>query len=224
MKNRVIVITGGSRGLGKELARLLSSKGNTVVICARDKNELEKSASEVGATAFVADVTKKEDMKALADFAVSSFGRIDIWINNAGIWMPHSKFVDMSMEKVRTLFEVNTFGALYGSQSALAQMEKQEEGTLVNIISVSGLSARPLSSGYAASKWAVRGFTDSICEEYKDTSINVVGVYPGCMKTNLFDEAKPGDFDEYMTVESVAEKIVENLEKETPASEQVLRR
>ena len=90
MNNEVVVITGGSKGLGRALAEQCIARGCRVVICAKDTGELEAVAKEIGATSFVADVTKETDVKALADFTVSTFGRIDIWINNAGVWMRHS--------------------------------------------------------------------------------------------------------------------------------------
>ena len=224
MKENIIVITGGIRGLGKELAKILTSRGNKAVICGRNKEEIEKTAKEVGATAFVADVTKETDVKALAEFTIKSFRRIDIWINNAGVWTPHALIEDTDIQRVRGMFEVNVFGTMYGSKAALLQMRKQGEGILVNIISTSALTSRPMSSGYASSKWALRGFTNSIREEYKEAKIKIIGVYPGGMKTNLFDEKKPDDIGEYMDPESVAEKIVANLEQERPIEELILKR
>jgi NAD(P)-dependent dehydrogenase (short-subunit alcohol dehydrogenase family) len=225
MKDKVVVITGASKGLGKGLAQLLASKGNKVIICARRKDEVEETAKEIGALAFVADVTKEDDIKALAAFVLKSFGRIDIWINNAGVWVPHAPIEEMDLTRMHTMFEINVFGTMYGSKAALLQMRRQEEGgVLVNILSTSALNGRPTSSGYAASKWAARGFTESIREEYKGTNIKVIGVYPGGMQTNLFDEEKPSHIAEYMTYESVAQKIVENLELEHPQDDLIIQR
>lgn len=113
---------------------------------------------------------------------------------------------------------------MYGSKVALSQMHTQNSGTLVNIISSSALVPKPTFSGYAASKWAVRGFTDSIREEYRDTPVKIIGVYPGGIKTNLFDEDSAVDTSAYMTPEHVAEKIVENLEQSDPVEELIIRR
>jgi len=224
MKDKTIVITGGSSGLGKGLAQLLVSKGNRVVICSPIKEEIEKTAREINAIPFVADVTKVNDMQALTNFAVSSFGLIDIWFNNAGVWIPRALFQDVDIEKIRSMFDVNVFGVMNGSKVAVVQMQKQGGGTIVNIISTSGLSSRPMSSGYASSKWAVRGFSDSIREENRKTNIKIISVYPGGMQTSLFKEDNPEDIDDYMTFESVAEKIVNNLEQDEPAEEQTIKR
>ncbi|MFA7286805.1 MAG: SDR family oxidoreductase [Patescibacteria group bacterium] len=224
MKDKVIVITGGSRGLGKGMAQLLASKKNTVVICSKNKTEVEKTAKDINATAFVADVTKESDVKALADFTVKQFGGIDVWINNAGVWLPHATIEEVDMKRVDGIFAVNVFGTMYGAKTALLQMRKQQCGTVVNIVSTSGLDARPTSSIYAASKWAVRGFTDSIREEYRETNIKILAVYPGGMQTALFDEKKPNDINTYMSFESVAEKIVANLELAEPLEELIIKR
>ncbi|MFA7286799.1 MAG: SDR family oxidoreductase [Patescibacteria group bacterium] len=224
MKDKVIVITGGSKGLGKGLANILANNSNRVVICARHEVELDKTAKEIGAIPFLADVAKEEDVELLAAYAVKEFGCIDLWINNAGIWLPHASIEDTDLKKVQEMFLVNVFGTMNGSKIALTQMRKQGHGTVVNIISTSGLIARPQSSGYAASKWAVRGFTDSIREEVKGTDIHVLSVYPGGMQTDLFGEQKPEEMNKYMTFESVAEKIIENLDALEPLTELIIKR
>ncbi|MEK7530274.1 MAG: SDR family oxidoreductase [Patescibacteria group bacterium] len=222
--NKVVVITGGSKGIGKALAVAFIVKGAQVVISSRSKVELDAAAKEIGATPFVADVTKSGDVAALAAFTVKTFDRIDIWINNAGVWMPHSPLQNLDLERVRQMFDINVFGLMYGTKVALIEMQKQGSGTIINISSTSGLSGKPNSSGYASSKWAVRGFTDSIREECKGTNIKILTVYPGGTKTNLFDEAPRADYKDFMTPESVAEKIVINLELPNPEPELIINR
>ncbi len=224
MKDKIIVITGASRGLGECMARILAEKGAKLVVSARNKEELTRLAEEIKATVVVADVTRESEVKALAEKTISQFGKIDIWINNAGIWMPKALFEDIDMKKAHELFEVNVFGMAYGSQQAIIQMKKQGYGMIVNIVSSSALTGRALISMYSASKHAARGLTDSIRDELKDKNISVIGVYPGGIKTHLFDEKKPEDFKDYMEPQDIAEKIIANLEKETPEPEQILKR
>lgn len=224
MKGKVVVITGSSTGLGKALARAFVQRGATVVVNSRDKETLEKVAAEVGATPFVADITKADDVAALADFAVTQFGRIDVWVNNAGVWMAHAPATELNIERVRVMFDVNVFGLMLGCKVALTQMRTQGFGTILNICSTSGLVGRPTSSAYSSSKWAVRGFSDSIRGECEGTNIQVVTAYPGGIKTNLFDEERPPEYADFMTPESVAEKIVANLELESPETEQIIKR
>ena len=220
----IVVITGGSKGIGKALAVALIAQGAEVVICSRDKIEIDATALEIGAKSFVADVTKAGDVAALARFAVDTFGRIDVWVNNAGVWMPHSPLQNLDLERVRQMFDINVFGLMYGTKAALVEMQKQGSGTIVNISSVAGLSGRPNSSGYAASKWAVRGFTDSIREECKGTNISILTVYPGPTQTHLYDESPRADYNDLMSAESVAEKIITNLELPNPEPELIIKR
>lgn len=224
MKDKVIVITGASKGLGRAMAQILASKGAQVVISGRDAQDLAQLSKEIGATAIVADVTREDQVSELAARTVAASGRIDIWINNAGVWLPRASIEDTDMKRAHDMLEVNLFGTVYGSRAALIQMKKQGQGMIVNILSTSALQGRPNSALYSASKHAAKGFTDSLREEVKGQGISVIGVCPGGIQTHLFDEKKPEDFDEFMTPEFVAQKIVENLESSVPETEMVIKR
>ncbi len=224
MKDKVIVITGASKGLGESLARLLAQLGAKLVISARDAEALKKISEDIGSVFVVADVSDEKAVEKIAAEAISKFGRIDIWINNAGVWLPRASVEETDMKRSHDMLEVNLFGTVYGSKSALIQMKKQGYGSIVNIVSTSALTGRPLSAMYSASKHAARGFTDSLREEAKGTGISVIGIYPGGIKTHLFDEKKPEDFNDFMTPEYVAQKIIDNLLKEIPDAEQILKR
>lgn len=224
MKNKVVVITGASRGLGKTLAEACASRGARVVMSARDRIELEKNAEKIGALSVVADVTNEADMKRVVERTIKEFNRIDVWVNNAGVWLPKMPIEEVDMKRAHELFEVNVFGTVYGSRQALGEMKKQGEGMIVNIVSSAALMGRPFLAMYSSSKHAAKGFTDSLREELEGTKIKIIGIYPGGIQTHLFDEAKPADFGEYMTPEFVVEKILENLEKPEPDPELILKR
>jgi short-subunit dehydrogenase len=224
MEGKVIVITGASRGLGKALGQVLAEKKATVVISSRDRKEIEAMAKEIGATGIACDVTKEKDVIRIAEETVKKFGHIDIWINNAGVWLPHATIEETDMKRAHDVFEVNLFGLAYGSREAVIQMKKQGYGTIVNIISTSALKGRPKSTIYSASKHAAKGFTDSLREELNESGITVIGIYPGGIKTHLFDEKKPDEFGDFMTPEFVADKIVENLLKDNPDTDIILKR
>lgn len=224
MKDKVIIITGASRGLGESLAVILAGKGAHVVVSGRNTAELEKVACTISGTAMTVDVTKEQEVVNLINQTVKKFGRIDILINNAGIWLPRASLEETDMERSHDMLEVNLFGTVYGVRAVLPHMRKQGKGMIVNVVSTSALAGRPMSAMYSASKHAQRGFTDSMREELKGTSISVIGIYPGGIKTHLFDESKPADFAEFMTPEYVAQKIVDNLEKNTPETELILKR
>jgi NAD(P)-dependent dehydrogenase (short-subunit alcohol dehydrogenase family) len=223
-QDKVIVITGASRGLGLALSSFLAKEGAKLILSSRAGEDLEKAGRELNAEIFPADVTKEDEIKKLADFAVQKFGRIDVWVNNAGIWIPHTSIENMDLKRVHDMIEVNLFGTIYGSKAALIQMKKQGSGTIINILSTSALEGRPGSSGYCASKWAAVGFTKSLRLEVESAGIKVLAIYPGGMKTNLFDEEKSKNYESYMEPDFVAGKIIENLKKESPEEELVLRR
>ncbi len=220
----VVVITGGSRGLGKELARLFVAQECAVVVCAPESNrvELEAMAKEVGAYAWVADVAHEADVRALAQYA-SSLGHVDVWINNAAVWMPHCPVEGLDMLRVREMFAVNVLGTIAGSKEALAIMRKKGGGTIINIASTSALSGRPTSSAYCASKWAVRGFTESLRAECAGSGVRVMSVFPDRMHTALFDEQKPDDFAYYLSPAFVAETICTHLRQEHSDDNLVIR-
>jgi short-subunit dehydrogenase len=224
MENKVIVITGASHGLGKSLAEILASKKAHVVISARNGDELNEVAKAISATAIVGDVTKESDMKNLVEKTISQFGKIDIFINNAGVWLPKSFIEDTDMKRAHDVFEVNLFGVVYATRSVLPEMKKEQSGMIVNIVSTSALEGRPQQTIYSSSKFAARGFTDSLREELKDTPIKVLGVYPGGIKTHLFDEKAPAELNDFMTPESVAEKIIAYISSENPEPNITIRR
>jgi NAD(P)-dependent dehydrogenase (short-subunit alcohol dehydrogenase family) len=210
MHNKIIVITGAGKGLGKALADLCIARGGQVI--AADRN--------------TADVTQEDQVNALMERTIEKYGKIDFWFNNAGVWLPRAPLEEIDVPKAQKLFQVNFFGTFFGMRAATRQMKKQGSGTIVNIISTTAFDGMTGTSGsmYVSSKYALRGLTNSVREELQDTNISVIGVYPGGFKTDLFNDAKPENFDEFMSVESVAEKIIANLEQEKPETQLVIKR
>lgn len=222
INKQVIVITGGTKGLGLVLKTFFVAKGNKVIIAARSVKKLKKELDD-NILAIKTDVTKESDVKKLADVVIKKFKRIDIWINNAGIWLPHSPIEKINIKKVHMLMEVNLFGTLYGSKYALMQMRKQKKGVIVNILSSSALNGGAGSSGYCASKFAASGFTKCLRIETNKDGINVISVYIRGMKTNFFNERKPKNYNNFMNPTYVAEKIVANLELRNPKQDLIIK-
>ena len=222
LKDKVVVITGASKGFGRALAEAFLEEGSKVSICATNEKEVEAVAKEIGALGISADVTKEEDMIRLAEETVKNFSGIDIWINNAGIWLPHALIEDFDMQKVKKMFDVNVIGTMHGARVALRLMKQKGTGTIINVISDSALTGRPMSSAYSASKWAVNGFTKGIREANKNLSI--LSIFPGGMKTDIFGGNKPKNFDDYMDAKEVAQKVIANLKLEKTKEELVIQR
>ncbi len=224
LKDKVVVITGASRGLGKELAIQFFKEGSKLVLGSRSKGELSELAAKTNALYTVTDVKVKSQIKELANLAIQTLGSIDVWINNAGVIIPSPQTENTDTDKVREMMEVNFFGTLYGSIEAIRQMKRQKSGTIINISSVAGLEPKNGLSCYVATKFAVSGFTKSMRLELQPFNIKAICVYPGGIKTHLFDEDKPKNFEDYMDPSSVATKIIENIKKENPKEELVLKR
>lgn len=223
LTDAVVVITGAGKGLGRAIALAFKEEEAQLVVSSHPSDgSLSEVAQEIAGRPVIADVTKEIEVRRLAQATIEQFGRIDVWVNNAGIWIPHAPFEEVDFERVHELIEVNLFGTMYGSREALVQMKKQASGTIVNIISASGLEPHAFSAAYCASKYAASGFTKSLRQEVEEAGVTVIGVYPGRMKTALFDEVKPDDYETYLDPTTVAQAIVKNLMQEESERELVI--
>jgi NADP-dependent 3-hydroxy acid dehydrogenase YdfG len=189
IKEKVVVITGASSGLGEATARLLSAEGASVVLGARREQRLRSLADEVTtkggkATAMVTDVTKREQVQKLVDTAVQTYGRIDVIINNAGL-MPQSLLDQLKVDEWERMIDVNIKGVLYGIAAVLPYMQKQKAGHIISVSSVAGHKVGPGSSVYAATKHAVRALSEGLRQEVKPYNIRTTVISPGAVATEL---------------------------------------
>jgi len=195
--NKVIVITGASSGMGAAAARHLAAKGANVVLGARRADRIHALATEITdaggkATAVVTDVTKREDLKQLVDTAVTTYGRIDVLINNAGV-MPLSPMDRVKVDEWDQMIDVNIKGALYGIAAALPYMKEQSSGHIINLASVAGHKLFNGSAVYSATKFAVRALSEGLREELSADNIRVTIISPGAVKTELLDHISEKD-------------------------------
>lgn len=180
MQNKVVVITGASSGIGKALAEKYASEGCKLVLAARRLEQLqviEKQFPTVEILIVKTDVTKESDCKNLIDRTIEKFGRIDILINNAGISM-RALLDNLDLQVIRKVMDVNFWGTVYCTKYALPWLLKSK-GSLVGVISVGGYVGLPGRSGYSASKFAVRGFLDSVRVENRRSGLHVLVAAPG---------------------------------------------
>lgn len=211
--NKVVIITGGSDGLGFSLAKLFISKGSKVHIIGRDKNRLENAVKTLGKNAkgYSADVSKLDEIQKVAD----DIGNVDVLINAAGVWIEGS-VVDNTEKEVNDAVDTNLKGVIFSTKAFLPSLLKSKEAHIVNISSTSGLKGRNNQAVYVASKFGVTGFTDSLKEDLASTNVKVSGFYPGGMHTSLFEKAgKPKENADWMDTDKVAEVIIFMVERDT---------
>jgi len=187
IKNKVVVITGASSGLGAETARHLVREGAKVVLGARRLDRLEALAAELGLTkdaAFKVDVTDREQVKALVDHAVKQHGRIDVMINNAGL-MPLAPLEMMRFDEWEQCIDVNIKGVLWGIAAALPHFKEQKSGQFINVSSVAGHTISAGGAIYSATKYSVRVISEALRKEVKSYNIRTTVLSPGAVDTEL---------------------------------------
>jgi short-subunit dehydrogenase len=227
MKDKVVVITGASKGIGAELARRLAAKGSKLVLAARSEKELEEVAAackKLGASVVTvkADVTTERDCQAIVAGAMVAYGRLDALVNNAGATM-WARFEDIEdMEILKRIMDVNYMGAVYCTKHALPLL-KQSKGLIVGISSLAGRTGVPTRTGYSAAKHAMTGFFDSLRIELEDAGVAVTMIYPGFVATGIRENATGPDGNpimvspvkegEVMSVEDCARRIVTAMER-----------
>ena len=188
--NRVIVITGASSGIGEAAAISAAEKGAKVVLSARRVERLKETVERIqnngGDAAYCqTDVTSRKEVQALADFAFSQFGAIDVWVNNAGV-MPLSFLNKLKVDEWDQMIDVNVKGVLYGIAAAIPVMEKQQRGHIINVSSVAGHRVGLAGAVYSGTKYAVRAITEGLRQELSPTAnIRTTIISPGSVRTEL---------------------------------------
>lgn len=226
LKEKVVIITGASEGIGRALAVEFAQKKSKLVLCARNENRLKELAAEVetlGAKAVVvpADLADKKACSSLIETAMESYGRIDVLVNNAGrtMWTPFEDIEDLSMfEKI---MDLNYLAAVYCTYYALPHLKKSR-GRIVGVASVAGLTGVPCRTAYAASKHAMFGFFDSLRVELKDSGVSVIMVAPDFVLSQIHKRALDGkgkplgqsplQESKIMTAEKCAQLIIRAVE------------
>lgn len=191
LNGTIAIITGAGRGIGRAITLRLAGAGVHVVPVSRTRKELDDLAGEIrniGGRAFpiVADVGKEADIRNMVELTVREFSRIDILVNNAGIGH-FSPVREMTAEHFDAMWRVNVRGVFLSTREVLPVMEKQRSGDIVNIASLAGRNAFTGGAGYAATKWALIGFSRCLMLEVRDKNIRVITLCPGSVDTTFGD-------------------------------------
>jgi NADP-dependent 3-hydroxy acid dehydrogenase YdfG len=186
MPKKVILISGGSSGLGKAIAEKLAPN-NHVIILSHNEEKLREVAKEINCDYVEAELTEYETLKTAVNKVIQKHHTLDVLINNAGIWM-EGELEDNDPRKIKELIDVNTTGTIFLTRAVLPGMRFRKDGQIINIISKDGLSAKKSRSVYHASKWAITGFTKCLQEDLSEENIRVTGIYPGLINTDLFQK------------------------------------
>ena len=226
MQDKVVIITGGSSGIGKSLAMAFGALGAKVVITGRNEERL----NEVGAAldkirvqniCLKLDVAIEADNKLLVDETIKTFGKIDILINNAGISM-RALFEEIDLEVFKKVMDINFNGTLYATKNCLPHI-LASKGSIVGISSINGYRGTPARTAYTASKYAMNGFFESLRTEVMHRGVHVLVACPGFTGTNIRNAAltadgssqgeSPRDESKMMTAEEVANGIIKAIKK-----------
>jgi len=226
MKDKVVIITGATSGIGKALAYEFAAKGSKVVMGARRYDLLIEIAEDIklkgGDVAYATtDVSKEADCKNLIVTAVERFGKIDVLINNAGISM-RALFDEVDLSVIRKLMDVNFWGTVYCTKYALPYLLK-EKGSVVGVSSIAGIKGLPGRTGYSASKFAMKGLMECIRIENLKKGLHVLMAYPGFTSSNIRNTSltadgsqqgeSPRDEAKMMSAEEVAEHIYKAVKR-----------
>ena len=211
-KNKVVLITGASSGIGKQTAIEFAKLGSSIILVARRKNKLEQVEKElkqfnVNTLVCVCDVSKKDQVEELSKIVLQKFNSIDILVNNAGFAI-YGLVSDLSINEIESQMETNYFGMIYCVKNFLPLMLKKKSGHIVNVASVGASFGVPGVSSYCATKFAMLGFSEGLKHELYGTGVGLTVVSPIMVRTPLFEHPSFTNFSKFSTGVSLSSETV----------------
>ncbi len=214
MKDKIAVVTGGTKGIGYAIAERLLEAGAKVFICARNKPELRHALERLSASGRVegeiCDVRSEDQVRMMLEEAKRVFGGVDILVNNAGIGIIGKTVEEMSGDEFRQTLETNLFGVFYTCHYAVPMMRERGGGYIINISSLAGQNAHPRMAAYNASKFGLNGFSEALMQEVRQDNIKLSYICPGSVNTFFGGDTPSKDNDWQLQPEDIA-RVVSNL-------------
>lgn len=210
MKEKIVLITGGSQGYGKAAAKAFVQAGADVVIAARGEETLQKAQHETGCVGIIAmDVTRPEDWENRAlSFIERRFGRLDVLINNAGGGVVIAELPSQTIEQIDRSIALNLSSVIYGARTFAPMMKRQRSGTIINVASACAKHAWHGWSVYAAAKWGVIGFSKNLYVELQPHNVRVSCVVPGAGATDFMKHAGEQNMNMRLKAEDIAQAML----------------
>ena len=215
-KNKVVLITGGSSGIGRASAIEFAKNGATLILVARNQTKLDKIANDlkkfnVPVLTFECDISKKSEVEKMAKTILNKYDSVDVLVNNAGFAI-YGSVSKLSIEEIESQMETNYFGMIYCVKNFLPSMINKKSGHIVNVASVAGSFGLPGIASYCASKFAMLGFSEGLKHELKGTGVGITVVSPIMVRTNFFDHPSFKKMPKYsptsLSPETVAKTVL----------------
>ncbi len=205
---KVIIVTGATSGIGLTLVQRLKDAGYFPILTGRNHEKVANLSDEIGVPGYHLDVANEDHIQQVVASIKADHGEVWGLVNNAGIWL-EGEFAEHSTKDIRNVIETNTLGTMLMTHAVLPDMVSMGRGTVLNVVSTGALYTRKMISVYAASKWAIRGFTGCLEVEYAPKAVRVMGFYPGKVNSNMYETAGiERDLDVAMTPDQAADMII----------------
>lgn len=213
LEGQVAWVTGGTSGIGLEVAKALAAKGVRVAVTGRDQGKLDRTASELDVLALQCDMSSEREVRVAHAAIVSQLGPVDILINNAGI-SPFTKFSETSIEEFDRVIDINLTGYFFAAREVLPSMYERKQGAIVQLLSIASIKAFAGGASYVASKFGALGLTNSLREEARKHHVKVIAILPGATETPLWGVEEREKFHERMMQSvDIAITVVQLLEQ-----------
>jgi hypothetical protein len=211
IKDKVAVVTGGTKGIGRAVAESLLKEGAQVFTCARKEDELRRCVEEINTHGAVCDVRDENQVRAMFDECVRVFGGVDILVNNAGVGIFGKTVEEMSSDEFRLILETNLFGVFHCCHAAIPLMKQRGGGYIFNISSLAGTNAHPKMAAYNASKFGLNGFSEALMQEVRYDNIKVSYIMPGSVNTHFGGDEPREENSWQLQSEDIAQVVIDLL-------------